>query len=1001
MKIILLLCSILFASLHSLAQVTDEYRSIQSGVWSDPATWEVFDGTSWQPASSIPSTHLVPIRIQTTHTVNIDVPASLIPVATYIIETGGNLTGELVLDYAYRLGSNVPDFIVDGTAETIRVIDYRFSNGISGNGTIGTLEVNLSSPGSGFSNYFSFYGNLKISSSCTISVRGGGRHVSISNSLTILQGAVFGTNAVITSGRLKRYIDSGGNAAYPFGFVYAVPGPIPMSKSLQVSIELSPASNGDYYSVEIKDDYVYNNYDSDDNHIGGIRIDQNVIRKVWSIKEDIQGGSDATLTVKWEAGDENTGFDPNLSRIVHFENGEWDFPTSAGSVTSETSNDRTISTISRSAITSFSPFSVASSAIVAPMITFYRDFDEDNYGDAGNILEATSQPPGYVSDNTDCNDADAAINPGATEICGNGIDENCIGGVENVCDTDADGISDATDNCPAIYNPDQLDSDADGQGNECDEDDDNDGIPDTTDCDPVNPAINLNATEICGNGIDENCNGMADDICPPVDTDGDGLADTNDNCPNTSNTNQLDTDGDGQGNVCDEDDDNDGTADTNDCSPLNQSIHAGANEICGNGIDENCNGNYDDVCDMDGDGVPDANDNCPTISITNQLDTDNDGQGNVCDIDDDNDGTADANDCAPLNAAIRPGAAEICGNNIDDDCDGATDEGCTVANLPRMTITGSLVTEGNSGIRTITFLITLNKKSNIPVTAQYQTANNTAIASQDYVQKNGTVSFPANSLLQTLTVQVKGDVLNETNENFMVLLSDPVNATLTNNNAPGYILNDDPVPAVRVSDVTTTESSQQVLVKISLTKPSGQLITVKFDTKDGSARAPGDYTAIANGSIIFLPGETEKFVTVVIKYNNNSESTEKFELRLKDAINGSLSSEDGARKTATISIQNSTQVLTKEMVVNNETTASIQIPGLLRKYQQLKINVVRGPIKELVIVDSKGAVIARIDQYAGNWAPGNIPSGIYFCKIGIRDINGHYKVITGKIMITD
>jgi hypothetical protein len=72
-----------------------------------------------------------------------------------------------------------------------------------------------------------------------------------------------------------------------------------------------------------------------------------------------------------------------------------------------------------------------------------------------------------------------------------------------------------------------------------------------------------------------------------VDSDGDGIGDSEDNCPNDANSGQEDNDGDGQGDACDPDDDND--------------------------------------------GVPDATDNCDFAANPSQADSDNDGIGNACD----------------------------------------------------------------------------------------------------------------------------------------------------------------------------------------------------------------------------------------------------------------------------------------------------------------------------------------------------------------------------------
>ncbi|MFN5091782.1 MAG: MopE-related protein, partial [Bacteroidota bacterium] len=62
---------------------------------------------------------------------------------------------------------------------------------------------------------------------------------------------------------------------------------------------------------------------------------------------------------------------------------------------------------------------------------FYADLDGDGYG-AGSATSACTQPAGYVTNNTDCDDSNNAINPNATEICGNGYDDDCDGTTDEV-----------------------------------------------------------------------------------------------------------------------------------------------------------------------------------------------------------------------------------------------------------------------------------------------------------------------------------------------------------------------------------------------------------------------------------------------------------------------------------------------------------------------------------------------------------------------------------------
>jgi len=124
-----------------------------------------------------------------------------------------------------------------------------------------------------------------------------------------------------------------------------------------------------------------------------------------------------------------------------------------------------------------------------------------------------------------------------------------------------------------------------------------------------------------------------DALIVPEDTDKDGIWNSIDNCPNMANPDQMDTDHDGYGNACDNDDDGDGVPDSSDNCPLYPNINQLDSD--GDGL-----GNACDNCpfvanplqeDYDGDGVGDVCDNCPTMFNPGQEDTDHDGIGDICD----------------------------------------------------------------------------------------------------------------------------------------------------------------------------------------------------------------------------------------------------------------------------------------------------------------------------------------------------------------------------------
>ncbi len=267
--------------------------------------------------------------------------------------------------------------------------------------------------------------------------------------------------------------------------------------------------------------------------------------------------------------------------------------------------------------------------------SYYTDFDGDNFGTGAAILACT-QPNGTATNDLDCNDNNAAINPNAVELCNN-LDDDCDGNIDEgltfityYADVDGDTFGDPASSVSACTPPSGY-------------------VTNNLDCNDGNPAINPLAIEVC-DGVDNNCNGTADEGLLSTyyaDGDGDGygagaaiLA-----CTQPANTSTTD----------------------NDCDDNNNAVNPGALEVC-NGIDDDCDGTADDgltfltyYVDADVDGFGDAS--ATGVSSCNPI------AGSVT-----NNG-----DCNDANNAIYPGATEIC-NSIDDDCDGSTDEGLTFTN---------------------------------------------------------------------------------------------------------------------------------------------------------------------------------------------------------------------------------------------------------------------------------------------------------------------------------
>ncbi len=272
---------------------------------------------------------------------------------------------------------------------------------------------------------------------------------------------------------------------------------------------------------------------------------------------------------------------------------------------------------------------------------WHADADGDGYGDGGAVTSACEAPAGTVADGTDCDDADAAVSPGAVELCDDARrDEDC------------DGLADDAD--PSV-DPSSLgafweDADGDGYGSEnavaaCHV---GEGWSDAaTDCDDADATVYPGAPEV-EDGRDGDCDGAvelddrdddglarADEEAlgtdpEDPDSDADGLLDG----PETGDPGApADTDRDGAIDPLDADDDDDRLTTRAEIGDYDAADPADApDDVDGDGVPDHLD------LDSDDDGVPDGEDGF--------VDTDRDGIDNVEDPDDDGDGIPTATERA-------------------------------------------------------------------------------------------------------------------------------------------------------------------------------------------------------------------------------------------------------------------------------------------------------------------------------------------------------------------
>ena len=210
---------------------------------------------------------------------------------------------------------------------------------------------------------------------------------------------------------------------------------------------------------------------------------------------------------------------------------------------------------------------------------------------------------------------------------------------------------------------------------------------------------------------------------------------------------------------------------------------------------------------------------------------------------------------------------------------------------PVIRIEDTSVTEGNLGLHDVSVKVTLNTAAVTPITVHYASLDGTANAGWDFIPAEGDLTIPIGAKEAYIPISIQGDTIPESDQDFHVVLSHPVNGQFLNpilstiqNTVTIKTDDGDSLPLLTVTQKPVYEGDKDTTdypVTLTLSTPATDTFTVDYQTLSGDAKAGSDFKA-ASGTVTFLSGDSTAQIILKVLGDTEVESDENFILQLSN-----------------------------------------------------------------------------------------------------------------------